>query len=334
MAVTALSPDPSPAEVAGVHDVLAAAARADRPADPEPTPAEAEARLRHRSDQHRTLRWLARDGDRVVGYATVRLSDLDNPHLAWAEVTVHPAYRRRGTGTALLRAVLDAVGADGARTGLVGEALEGGPGAAFCAAAGLSQVAVERRSLLRLADVDWADVEAAAAAPHPGYRLVRWTGRCPDELLAGYAAAKTAMNDAPFEEASFTGWAYLPATVRDEEATAARFGRELRVVVAVHEDSGAVAGLTEVFVLPTPRRSVQNDTAVLAAHRGHGLGLWIKADMLVRLRAERPEVAELLTGNAASNEHMLRINTRLGYRMWANELVFEGAVAGVLSAVG
>jgi hypothetical protein len=85
------------------------------------------------------------------------------------------------------------------------------------------------------------------------------------------------------------------------------------VTVAVHEQTGAVAGLTELELGPPPR-AFQEDTAVVPAHRGSGLGLWIKADMLCRLRAERPDVTEVITGNAASNEYMLRINTRLGFR--------------------
>ena len=81
----------------------------------------------------------------------------------------------------------------------------------------------------------------------------------------------------------------------------------------MHEQSGAVAGLTELQVARPPR-AYQDDTAVVPDHRGSGLGLWVKADMLRRLRAERPEFTEVITGNAASNAHMLRINTRLGYR--------------------
>ena len=101
--------------------------------------------------------------------------------------------------------------------------------------------------------------------------------------------------------------------IRQDEADYRESRNEQRVVVAVHEASGAVAALTEVLVAARSR-SFQSDTAVVPAHRGSGLGLWVKADQLCRLAAERPQVAELLTGNAASNEHMLRINQRLGYR--------------------
>ena len=45
-----------------------------------------------------------------------------------------------------------------------------------------------------------------------------------------------------------------------------------------------------VLVGRRPQRARQHDTAVVPAHRSHGLGLWIKSAMLVALRAEQPDV--------------------------------------------
>jgi GNAT superfamily N-acetyltransferase len=164
--------------------------------------------------------------------------------------------------------------------------------------------------------VDWPGVEAAADAKHPGYRIEAWIDHCPDDLVEGYATAKSAMNDAPHDDADLGEFRYTADTIRADEAAGATLG-QCRVVVAVHEETGVLAGLTEVLVTRDPRRSYQQDTAVVPAHRGSGLGLWLKSEMLVRLRAERPDVAELLTGNAASNRYMLAINDRLGFRPWS-----------------
>jgi GNAT superfamily N-acetyltransferase len=229
-----------------------------------------------------------------------------------SNVFVRPDHRRHGLGTALLREAVGAAAADGRGTFLV-EADDGGPGDAFCRAHGLRVVSRARLSLLRLAAVDWADVGTLAAAPHTGYRLVRWTDRCPDELVERYAVAKTAMNDAPVDGADIADEVFTADVIRQNEAGHREMGFTDWVSVAVHEQTGAVAGLTEL-VLASPPRAFQEDTAVVPAHRGSGLGLWVKADMLCRLRAERPDVTEVITGNAASNEHMLRINTRLGFR--------------------
>ena len=136
-------------------------------------------------------------------------------------------------------------------------------------------------------------------------------------VQSGDARLAMRFTDPPGEAIVIDGrnvWVYTPSTVRDEEALYRDLGRELRVVVALHDATGEIAGLTEVAVRRDPRRSDQEDTAVVPAHRGSGLGLWVKADMLVRLQDERPDVAEILTGNAFNNPHMLRINTRLGFR--------------------
>ena len=314
MGTTQLERLEDPTDVDGVayHGLITAMETVDHPDDPPTELAEIAGRLRLRRDDRRVLRWVVRDGDAMIGHVVLVLPDIDNQHLAMSNVLVRPDHRRRGLGTALLRAAVAAAAADGRSTFLV-EADDGSPGEAFCRAHGLREVSRARLSLLRLAAVDWADVGALAAAAHTGYRLVRWTDRCPDELVEQYAVAKTAMNDAPVDGADITDQVFTADVIRQNEAGHREMGFTDWVTVAVHEQTGAVAGLTEL-VLASPPRAFQEDTAVVPAHRGSGLGLWVKADMLCRLRAERPEVTEVMTGNAASNEHMLRINTRLGFR--------------------
>ena len=304
--------NPTDADGVAYHGLVTAMETVDHPDDPPTELAEIAGRLRLRRDDRRVLRWVVRDGDAMIGHVVLVLPDIDNQHLAMSNVLVRPDHRRHGLGTALLRAAVAAAAADGRSTFLV-EADDGSPGEAFCRAHGLRDVSRARLSLLRLAAVDWADVGALAAAAHTGYRLVRWTDRCPDELVEQYAVAKTAMNDAPVDGADIADQVFTADVIRQNEAGHREMGFTDWVTVAVHEQTGAVAGLTELELGPPPR-AFQEDTAVVPAHRGSGLGLWIKADMLCRLRAERPDVTEVITGNAASNEYMLRINTHLGFR--------------------
>ena len=67
----------------------------------------------------------------------------------------------------------------------------------------------------------------------------------------------------------------------------------------------------------------QHDTAVAREHRGHRLGLLLKADMLQWLRAEEPQLETIDTFNAESNSHMVSVNERLGYRVMGRELAFQ-----------
>jgi GNAT superfamily N-acetyltransferase len=318
------------ADLADLFAVQAAVAAADRPADPPPQPEDLAATARSSRADRRRPHFVARDGDTAVGGAVLWMSLVDNTRLGILDLRVHPDHRRRGVGTALLRAVLAELTASG-RTVLLAEVEAGSPGDAFATRLGLRLVQTDRLSLVRLADADWADLEAIAATKHPGYRIEAWAGPAPDELLAGFAAAKSAMNDAPRDDTAFEDFSYTPESIRDDERMLAGLG-EFRVVVAVHEETGAVAALTEVLVRRSYRAD-QEDTAVVPAHRGRGLGLWVKSDMLLRLRAERPDVTEVITGNATTNRHMLAINERLGYRPWIQINDWQGEVADLVERV-
>jgi len=321
------------ADIADLHALVAAAAAADRPNDPVPPAADLAARLRGSERPDRRLVYLvARTDAGPAGYASIWLSLLDNLKMGLGDVRVHPDQRRRGIGTALLRAVAAELTAGG-RTILLGETDAGGPGDGFARAAGGRIVETDRLSLLRLADVDWAAVRAAATASHPGYRLVSTTGRTPDHLLGSYARAKTAMNDAPHGETDLEDFVFTADRLRAEETSVLDLG-ELRVLFAVHEATGEVAGFSETRVGRQPERAQQMDTAVVPAHRGSGLGLWMKSAMLLRLRAERPEVAELITGNSTGNRHMLAINERLGFRPWQEINGWQAEVPEVARRLG
>ncbi len=50
-------------------------------------------------------------------------------------------------------------------------------------------------------------------------------------------------------------------------------------------------------------------------HRGHRLGLLTKTAMLDWLAEAEPALERIVTGNAASNKHMIAINEELGYEL-------------------
>ena len=64
---------------------------------------------------------------------------------------------------------------------------------------------------------------------------------------------------------------------------------------------------------PASAVAYQSDTLVVAAHRGHALGMRMKLANLVRLGEVAPERTTVYTWNADENEHMLAINIALGF---------------------
>jgi RimJ/RimL family protein N-acetyltransferase len=54
---------------------------------------------------------------------------------------------------------------------------------------------------------------------------------------------------------------------------------------------------------------------VIRQHRGHRLGLLIKASMLEWLATEEPKLERIATDNAATNKYMIAVNETLGYEL-------------------
>ncbi len=163
-----------------------------------------------------------------------------------------------------------------------------------------------------LLDVAQAD-DPAADTEHPGYELASWTGTVPDELAEAFAAAKNAMNDMPTGDMDYGSQSWTADRVRAMAKVLADRGDVLLTIAALGK--GEMAGYTEIVIRSgATRLALQYDTAVVPAHRGHQLGLWVKAAMVRRLRAEHPSIAEIETDNALDNTHMLAVNRRLGFR--------------------
>ncbi|MBD7995137.1 GNAT family N-acetyltransferase [Arthrobacter sp. Sa2CUA1] len=193
--------------------------------------------------------------------------------------------------------------------------------ARFARAAGFVLEQVERISLLPLAGgTDFtAQLAQAAAAAGDGYGLETWTGRCPDALVSDYAILKQRMStDAPMGDLEWEEEAWDVARVRESEATQAAAGVDLLCCAVRDLSTGALAGHTVLWVQrEQPGAAMQDDTLVLRPHRGHRLGMLLKAANLQRLQRERPQVRRIYTWNAEENTHMLRINEALGFRATA-----------------
>ncbi|GGT15995.1 GNAT family N-acetyltransferase [Streptomyces chromofuscus] len=309
------------AEADAWHEVVSASMAEDLPGVPPPTRAQAHAGLTGPWLGSRLLTWLAfadddRGGGRAVGAATLRLFDRrGQEHLAEVNLHVRPDARRRGTGTRLLAAVLAAAESEERRS-LIAEAPAGTAADLYCVRHGFRRALTLHHLLLPLSEEHRGRLEGLAGTEHPGYRTAEWTGTVPDALADSFAAAKNAMHDMPIGDLDHGSLTWDAERVRAMAAVVAERGDTLLTVAAVHGDGTAgIAGYTEI-VIPggTAARALQYDTAVVPAHRGHGLGVWLKARMLRRLLDEHPQVTEVETDNAAENTHMLAVNERLGFR--------------------
>jgi hypothetical protein len=273
--------------------------------------------LRHQAADQRKFVWVAYDGARAVGAAELAWREApDNRDRAW----LHFELRSVAALPGLAAAAAELASSCG-RTVLTVEALRGSEESAWVAERGASFGSLEEHNVSRMASLLRSDIAELAAAVPSGYELVAWDGPAPDEIVAPYVRLVESMNDAPRDALTMEDWSYSPEQLRTWEAAVAARQHALWTVVARSVSTGELAGFNQLLVKPEWPEVVENeDTAVSVAHRGHGLGLWIKAVNLLRVLDERPEAVCVSTWNAASNSHMLRVNRRLGF---VCEHVFE-----------
>ena len=87
------------------------------------------------------------------------------------------------------------------------------------------------------------------------------------------------------------------------------------IVVAIHERTEKVAGLTELVVpAQHPTRADQYDTVIVPEHNGYGLARAIKARMLLELRTAEPQLREVQTWHATDREQLQQVNKELGFQ--------------------
>jgi mycothiol synthase len=287
--------------------------------------------------------WRASFGARdargaLVGYGVVNrsLNDSENPHLRWTELAVLPEHRRKGVGRALLRALVDAVADQGDDVVLMTQTIDNIPaGTDFARAIGAEPGLDMKANQLDLSKVDRAKVEEWAAISPTGYRLARIDDTVPAELVAPYIQASSGMNDAPRGDLRMADWKLTEEQIRERESWFRQAGVEWWLLVAIHEATGQGAGFTEVTYDPQVAHVIwQQGTAVIEAHRGHRLGMWMKAVMLKRILEERREALFIRTGNANTNAQMLAINTELGFRQAWSACLWQISITDARKATG
>ena len=78
-----------------------------------------------------------------------------------------------------------------------------------------------------------------------------------------------------------------------------------------------ISSVTDTCLDPSrPTIVEQRFTGVRPDARGRGLGKWVKAKMLLHMHELYPMAEWVVTDNAGSNEPMLAINTKMGFRQY------------------
>lgn len=321
--------DPATAEA--IAEVMTATRRADAP---ESTPTSGPTvRLRKRfgwGEERPDWLVVARDADRIVATSTMMFPQRANRHLAYLWIYVHPGHQRQGIGSTLLRrATAYALAAD--RRSLTGFALRDRSRAAFAAARGFEpglDNAVRRLDLTGVDPSRWVEHRTAAMQHAEDYELVRVVGPSDDALLAELTPLFTAINDAPTGDLDVEPDAFDLSSIRAYEQAMAQRDQTMYRVLARRRSDGVWAGHTIALVdRQVPQWAGQEDTSVLTEHRGHRLGLAMKADLLAWLADAEPQLEWIQTWNAETNRHMLAVNESLGFVLFTRTVQYQKSLA-------
>ncbi|MET9961200.1 GNAT family N-acetyltransferase [Streptomyces sp. NPDC006326] len=257
---------------------------------------------------------LAEDSDgRVVGTAQVGVAhDALQPGQAFVNACVDPAHRRRGAGTALLRAAEEHLAAQGA-VQVYAWVLDEPAHRAFAVRHGYRPS--RSAHFLRL------DLAAAALPPYPaalpsGVELRPGSAFAADPrplYEADAAVSADEPGDVPAALDDYGDW--LRGIWHDPQ-----IDKDLTTVVLV---DGAVAAFTAARTDGATRYGSAM-TGTLEAFRGRGLARLAKTVSLHRARAAG--YTEAFTGNDTGNGPMLAVNRKFGYAICATETRYTKAL--------
>lgn len=307
------------------YDVEQAAGHHGRPFAVMRTRAQLEQLARNPSPYYGRTMLVARDAGRIVGAATLGRPQRDNLHLAELEVGVLPQARRHGFGRALHDEAVRRARADGRTTFLteVAQPSQSAPSPGHLFASALGYDEVHRNDHLVLDLPVPAGLSGSLPNAAEGYEIVTWGDRTPDHRVEAYAAMLTQMGtDHPSGGVDHTPVVIDVARIREGEKRTARAHTDV-VAAARRTSDGAFGGYTLVHLPHDRDYVVQDDTLVMPEHRGHGLGMVLKATVLRILAAEHAERRLIHTWNAVENAPMQRISRALGFRPVELELEMQ-----------
>lgn len=266
--------------------------------------------------------WGLREDGEIVGGLELEVPLLDNTSLISGIVAVRADARRRGHGRAL-GWLLDERAAEHGRSVVVSQvevpigATEATPGQRFATALGFSAANFEVHRVLELplADAVLDELAAKAGERHQEYTLRSWRDHCPDDLVDAFAALQTTfVMEAPTGDLEVEAEHWDAARIRLYEEQNTAQGRSSWTTVAIAPD-GTLAGHTElVRGEHDPGKVSQWGTLVSPAHRGHRLGLGLKARNHRELQKVHGGPMVVHTWNGEENTAMNAVNAQLGFQ--------------------
>jgi GNAT superfamily N-acetyltransferase len=324
MDIVALDPDSHLVEaITPLRTVLTTA---DSPWNEPGTTRQFTAMLRHGWDGEPPRFWVGLEQGEPVALGSMWTSSYDNLDHAGLGVDVRPDLRRRGLGSRMLAHLEGLAVAEGRPKVEAGswesDALDG-----FTARHGYERASqgIQRRQHLGELPDGWRDLlDEAVSRKAADYDVVEVAGAVPEGESEAIVRLWGDINDAPTDDLDIEDEVFSVDRIRGYEAAQSAAGMRMHHLVARHRETGELGGHTIVAIEDErPYRAHQHDTTVARAHRGHRLGLVLKATMMDVLLRDEPQLRTVDTWNAESNSYMISVNEQLGYRVMGRQVEYQ-----------
>jgi GNAT superfamily N-acetyltransferase len=260
--------------------------------------------------------------DTIIG--NIFIAKFSKAHSAYEEnkfvglfsIELLPEYRRKGIGKRILHKIYDFAIEHNLKVIISGTEEKDGKVFLEHIGAKLALISAVNRVNLEEINLEMLKEWTISGQSHSLATRLLFFERIPDELIENFADTSTeVLHQVPLDNLDITMEKVTPEKLRKEERDRLELGTKAFFFISL-EDNNEISGLTTVTYNPNkPGYASQGLTGVKNKYRGRGLGKWLKAAMLLYLRANYTEIKYITTGNANSNAPMLAINKKIGFKI-------------------
>jgi RimJ/RimL family protein N-acetyltransferase len=202
---------------------------------------------------------------------------------------------------------------------------------------GATEAGRQRTNRLLVDQVDWPMIQRWAAegqSRNPDTELIRLVNRPAPSLIEPLCSLITDINRLQPSDA-VEGIDYTLTPEEFEKESRRLQARKIeRVVLCTRETDNALSGMTDMYYRQAqPGQARISLTGVRREFQGRGLGKWLKAAMMLDLYDNYPAVNVVDTDNFNSNQPMLNINDRMGFKLLEQYIFYKISVHDLAAKV-
>jgi len=265
-------------------------------------------------------RFVALKHDRIVAWFGLGYFEKDHPEyelngrVMQGNLTVLSEFERQGIGLAMFKEILKVGREQGIK--IVSGGADNDKAFGFIKKHGAKITVEGAENRLQMEDVDWDLMQTwINEGPTRAKGVeIRYFDRVPEEIFTEFLLIfNEGLNLQPLGESSLRT-NISEEQYRDGMRKNQELGTKNYTYISVESD-GRISGMTELH--SSKEREYKLDvglTTVRPEFRGRGLGKWLKAQMMFFVKENFPDIDYISTGNATTNEPMLSINNRMGFK--------------------